>query len=440
MLAPPPAFSLESPRVRIQRFGAPLAMGKALARIAASMCVAAGLAGAAGLARGGGPLVGLLILAALTFLLGVLAALPLLLALAVTWVLSLLAPSRWATLSVGQRVHVESATDIVVFGCADVVSVELASSGSAGAPRCAAGSSSSAATIHMAEGDVIRLQLVDPDEASRFVAALAQGSAEGTWLAPLQPEPSAGGRARWIVASTVTAAALAAFALVPGPESLAGLFGGLGAVLWLTVLRPGPMRRRLAIGSDGVALRTDTGSRFISFDRIERVDPTDTGVVLALAGGERIALSVVPPIAMAGVAAVELGWLRRKALLSRLGAALSASGAVSGAERLSRQGRSLREWREAVRALVQQDAPGYRTALLPPEQAARIVETGRASPGARIGAALALAGHRDPAFDRRLRVAIESCADEATRLALDAALDDRLESWTLERVERAHGR
>jgi hypothetical protein len=437
MLAPPAAFSLESPHVRIQRFGAPLAMGKALARIAASVAVAMGLAGAAGLfASYGSVFNGLFVLASLTILLGLLAALPLLLSLAATWLLSILAPSRWATISVGRSVHVESERDIVVFACADVVGVDVEAWGGACAPRCA---TAGLATIRLADGDVISAPIVDPEDTSRFVAALAQGSAEGPWIAPLQPDPASGRLVRWTLATGVALASLAAFLVVPGVESVACVLGGVGTCLWLTLLRPGPVRRRLAIGGDGVALRTDVGSQFISFDRIERVDPVDTGAVLALAGGPRILLSVVPP-ASSGPAAVELGRLRREALLSRLGASLSASGAVAGADRLSRQGRSLREWRRAVRDLVQQDAPGYRSAPLPLEQAARILETGRAAPGARIGAALALAGRRDPALDRRLRIAVESCADETTRIALDEALADRLESWTLERVERAHGR
>jgi hypothetical protein len=129
--------------------------------------------------------------------------------------------------------------------------------------------------------------------------------------------------------------------------------------------------------------------------------------------------------------------MRREQLLHRLQAGLSAGEAIAGAERLARQGRSIVAWREAVRELVRADAPSYRAALLPTEQAARIVETGRAAPEARIGAALALAGTADPALKSRLRVAIDDCADEAIRSALVEALDDRLDRWTVDRVERA---
>jgi hypothetical protein len=170
------------------------------------------------------------------------------------------------------------------------------------------------------------------------------------------------------------------------------------------------------------------------------VEPAEHGAELVLFGGERIPLAVVPPSPLGSPAELELTWMRREQLLRRLQAGLAAGESITGAERLARQGRSIVAWREAVRGLVRADAPGYRAALLPTEQAARIVETGRAAPEARIGAALALAGTADAALKGRLRIAIDDCADEATRSALAEALDDRLDRWTLERVERVRER
>jgi hypothetical protein len=128
--------------------------------------------------------------------------------------------------------------------------------------------------------------------------------------------------------------------------------------------------------------------------------------------------------------------MRRGQLLPRLREAVTRVERVAGAERMARQGRSIDAWRAAVREIVRQDAPGYRAARIPTEQAARIVECGHAPPEARVGAALALAAIADDGMKRRLRVAIEASADEHTRLAVVDALDDRLEPWRVERLRR----
>jgi hypothetical protein len=67
----------------------------------------------------------------------------------------------------------------------------------------------------------------------------------------------------------------------------------------------------------------------------------------------------------------------------------------------------------------------------------RIVESGHASPEARVGAALALAASADDGLKQRLRVALDATVDDSTRCMIVHALDDQLEPWHLPYLERA---
>lgn len=422
-------LAVESPRIRVQRFGAPFDAAKLLARLLASAAVTVGAISLALL--DGGPFTGAVAIFGFFFIVvAALASVPLGAALVWTWLFALFARGRKGGLYVGRSLCVERARSLDTFAPADVVSVSTdATAGPGGV------------VIRMESGDVIRAELADLTRTLAITDAVADGSARGPWLSPLYaPAPAR----EWLRGTAVGLTVLAALVLsglsVHG-EAIGALCGCAGLLVWLTVLRPGPERRRLAIGTDGVDLRGEAERRFIAFNTVERVEPTPYGGDLMLADGERVALAVVPSALLgrdhASSAALALALSRRTALLERLQAGLAATEALAGEERLACQGLRVSAWREAVRGLVNESAPGYRVALLPTEQAARIVERGRAAPEARIGAALALAGQADEPLKQRLRIAIDDCADEATQAAIAQALEDRLDPWTLARVQRA---
>jgi hypothetical protein len=420
-----PTFAAESARVRVQRFGAPRAVGRALLQMWASVAVVTGLAGLAALGSPRGSVfVGLAVIAGLGATFALLASVPLSLGILWKGLFAQLARHRSGGLLVRRSLRVVGCGDDAAFVPADVVSVEVGPG--------------EGVAIRMEDGDLIHAEVGGARRVARLVQAIAAACPNGPWIAPLHPTEPRRTWPQWAAAALV---ACAIVAMAVGRMDMFACGGGcLGLALWLTLLRPRPPRLRLAVGADGVAIRTDTASRFVSFGRIERVEPAPFGAVLVLGGGERLPLAVVPPPAPDAVlVANELEAARRACLLRRLEAGIEATSALAGAERLARQGRSVDAWRDAVRDLVKDDAADYRAALLPTEQAARIVEDGRASPEARIGAALALSGRADEPLRRRLRVAIGDCVDDATRHALSDALVDRLEQWTLDRVEHESG-
>ena len=425
-----PPLAVPSARARVQRFGAPRDAARLLARLVASVGVVAGAVTAAALISTG--------LAAAVGLMGffcvamaALVALPLGAAMVWTWLFALFARDRPGGVYVGRSLCVEHGRSLDTFAPVDVLSVGADALGAPGSM-----------TIWMADGDRIHADLASAADVEQVARAVADAGARGPWLAPLYELAPASPRRRWTAVLLTLLVALAA-AVLPSDSFITGggLFGCAGLLLWLTVLRPAPPRRRLAIGTNGVDLRGDAEGRFLPFTRIERVEPTPWGAEVVLVDGARVPLAVVPPALLAArdapAAELRLGSLRRAALLERLQAGIAAGDVLAGEERLACQGRSVTAWREAVRELVHASAPGYRVALLPVEQAARIVEKGRAAPDARIGAALALAGAADEALRGRLRIAIEDCADEATQAALALALEDRLDPGTLARVQRA---
>ena len=422
-----PPYAVESQRLRVQRFGAPRDTGRLLARLLASVAVAVGVVSVSTL-LGTWAATAMVILGALVIVVGSLASVPLLAGLLWLGLFAVFARTRSAALYVGRSLCVERGRHVESFAPADVVSVAY---------------EPGRAAIRLEGGDEIRAEVGDPHEIERIAAAVADSGARGPWLAPLYARAPARSLPRSLAIGLTALAALAAIvALALGStfDAFGALVGCVGMLLWLTILRPGPERRRVAIGADGIDLRGETGRRFIPFSAVARFESTLEGAVLVLAGGEHVPLAVVPPARMAAdpdSPVVALGLRRRAAMLERLQAGSDAGEALAGEERLARQGRTVSAWRDAVRDLVSENAPGYRVALLPSEQAARIVEKGHATPEARIGAALALAGSADAALKERLRIAIDDCADEATQTAIAQALEDRLDPWALERLPSA---
>jgi hypothetical protein len=426
----PPAYSVTSEAVRVRHLGTLRGLAMTLARIAASLAVFAGLAGVADSIDGSsGAMFGLAMLAALAFALALVAVVPLGFMLAWSGFAALVARPRHGALSVGGGLFVEHGREQQWYASADVLAVEPLTSRAPGTAR-----------IRIEEGDTIDVVIAGADRRGAITAALAASGPRGLWATPLHAASLPSPWPRRVLTGLLSLAASLSLLLAHGSAAVASFAGCVGAVAWLTVLRIGPRRHRLRLGNDGIALRSEVATRFVPYARILEVSEAAYGADVVLDDGERLALAVVPPelVARDGMRAYEreLALLRRAELLPRLRAAVHGVEHIAGAERLARQGRSIDAWRAAVREIVRQDAPGYRAALLPTEQAARIVESGHASPEARVGAALALADRADEVLKRRLRVAIEASADEHTRHAVADALEDRLEPWRVERLGR----
>jgi hypothetical protein len=99
---------------------------------------------------------------------------------------------------------------------------------------------------------------------------------------------------------------------------------------------------------------------------------------------------------------------------------------------LAREGRSVREWREHLRRVV--EGAGYRVAAAS-DSLADLVGAPGVTSEERIGAALALrvAGEANVP---RIRIAAEQCVDPKTRAALEAAAQDEIDEQAIEKALR----
>ena len=101
---------------------------------------------------------------------------------------------------------------------------------------------------------------------------------------------------------------------------------------------------------------------------------------------------------------------------------------------LDRRSRSVSAWRDDLRALLAVEGSGYRGAALGPDQLAEVVEDAGAPTERRVAAAVALSGKGDEESRRRVRVAVEACADRDLRAALEHAAEGEIEEAELHRA------
>lgn len=194
-----------------------------------------------------------------------------------------------------------------------------------------------------------------------------------------------------------------------------GLGAFLGAARLLGV-------RTLRVGRDGVAVKLGLApASFVPFRgmTIER-----KGRVLRFQAG------------VASAALPTTGVPEATALASRVEEARSAYDARAAvrAELLSRQGRPLDAWREAVRKLASID--NYREGIGRDDLLA-IVEDPSALPDERIAAASALGALPDePRVKKRLGAAIATTAEPRLRVALERAVEGVIEEAALEEAMR----
>lgn len=212
------------------------------------------------------------------------------------------------------------------------------------------------------------------------------------------------------------------------------LFGGhavtaaavIGAAASIAVVLAGARRRRLSIGSDGVAI-AGGARRFVPFADVERVERLETVygrthhlAELVLRSGERIRLGGRFGIfGHDALRVVDEAYDDLERALARHRARIAAE----HAETLARGARPSAEWTRELRERV--EASGFRQGTLAREDLVAVVEDPTADPTARAGAAYALraAGLKDEER-RRLRVAAAATAAPKVRVALEAAADE----------------
>ena len=309
--------------------------------------------------------------------------------------------------------------------------------------------------IRTRDGDVIRTKVSSQAEGEAIVEAVAVSKVHGTWLASLHRRQPA---ARWVewpwlttLSLTVLGFVLAApFMRLDLAAAIAGVLGGVTRILAASAQRPGVVGS-IVVGKDGIALKQRASDRFIAFGALDRVDETEAGASLTLTTGEVVPVDILPVLAPAkephGSLTPRLSASRRNQLLALLREGMLPEGPelVRAGALLERRGRTVRAWRVALSELVREASGGYRTAMLPKEQALAVLEDGHAPGELRIGAALALtvggrAGEHtlprglDPDTALRLRIAVETCVNQDVRTALRDAIYGDLDEETLDRA------
>lgn len=198
----------------------------------------------------------------------------------------------------------------------------------------------------------------------------------------------------------------------------AALLASIGVFGVLRVLR----RREVTVGDDGVAIRGIVRTRFVPYATLSRVTKDDEGVRLhEKNGGDEL----LPP-APGGDALFE----RIHEAMARRSGNEMPEGAL---ELLDRNGRSVEAWRAELRRLAAR-GESYRETALAAERLAEVVGDPDATPERRIGAAVVLAGTSDAGVRRRVRIAIDACADGDMRIALERAAEGEISETELARA------
>jgi hypothetical protein len=206
------------------------------------------------------------------------------------------------------------------------------------------------------------------------------------------------------------------------------------------------MRRREAVvGADGIVFRRVRRSLFIPYTSVTSVTRHPRGVrverrdgppiVLPTQGAESRPLPTLAP-APGHASGAEA---EREVLYGRIVQAMAArdEGALAhpDLERLDRRDRSLAQWREELRKLLDEQAD-YRRARLTTTDLARVIEDAGAPAERRIAAAVALASAEPEEARRRVRIAVDACADDELRRALESAAEGEIDEAPLKREER----
>jgi len=210
---------------------------------------------------------------------------------------------------------------------------------------------------------------------------------------------------------------------------------------------------RVYVGRDGLLVTTADRREFIGFERVKGVQSRVLAIVITLTDRQSVKLplsvrtgglfSRKPHPLDEWVRDVDQVLARRNALAQQITDALSHfrnaerdARTETLARRLDRDSRPIPEWREAL-SHAQEDT--YREHHLDADQLVNVLENPRIPVAQRVGAALALAGRADEAGSgrehaSRARAAIASSANRKVRIALERAVEGKLDEAAYERA------
>lgn len=313
--------------------------------------------------------------------------------------------------------------------------------------------------LRMQGGETLVVKVTSTQEGERLLAAADLSASERVVRMPLTSAASTipFGRGLAILGMVVLSpvAIFSAAVVAAMVKDLAELFEtsgviGAGMVLAFTAtlgfilytLIAALRRREVTVGTDGLVYRSTFGRDFIPYAQVTQVAADPRGVRV-VRGSSSVVLPtsegalLPPPGQSAALPSTAAGVKRRDALLDRIKGAMAArrvSGSVSAnLTHLDRKGRPLLAWREDLQRLIK--APSlYRGAGFAKSELAEVIEDPGASPERRVGAALALQVADPEETRRRVRVAVEACADDDLRSALESAAEGEVAEGQLEKL------
>jgi hypothetical protein len=206
-----------------------------------------------------------------------------------------------------------------------------------------------------------------------------------------------------------------------GPATVWGMAFSLLVILRLS------RTDEVIVGNDGLRIRGKLWDRWIPFSSVQFIAESN----------EVLFLDVARPAG--GTRRIEVARGKREivmALAGRIRVAMAlgsnGQGGTTVGAQIDPKGKTFAQWKEGLRALVADG--GYRQRALSPEALLSLLEDPDASPGHRLGAAMALRIAEHPEARARIHVAADACADEGMRRALEEAAEGELAERTVARV------
>jgi hypothetical protein len=220
------------------------------------------------------------------------------------------------------------------------------------------------------------------------------------------------------------------FKYVVGAEAaFAGAFLVLGVMGVIAAVR-GNRALSVTVGTDGLAVRMGMKTTLIPLQRVVSVTGTKDELTVALTGGDARVFS--SPIRLSSAQVELLARRVDEAKEERERAAVD----LGTSALLSREGRSLAAWREALR-WVSRPSVSYRGSALSPDDLAAVLADPTAPADQRVGAALALRFAGGDEARAQIQGVAESCALTRVRVALEAVAEEELEDEALEEALEA---
>lgn len=286
------------------------------------------------------------------------------------------------------------------------------------------------------------VEVESDEEADRLCSALALDAKTTTAEFMLYRKGAALGPLLINVAAiTVGVSMLAIAAHQPlVPLVILALFG-VGALVGLPFLVRA-RQMKLLVGADGLVVKRGLKrSVFYAHDEILRVDAKGSLVIITLARGETITLSVGSQDVRKKEQSAELE-TRAKSIVWRIEKAREAYRSLAGAapqaaQVLGRGDRTTREWIDQLRRVGEGATATFRSMLLTREQLMSIVESTSVAAKERLAAAVALRFGLTDEEKPRIRIAAERCVLPALRERMVRVVDAESDAAVMRALEEA---